>query len=499
MRKLIFTIAAVIGLLSTGVAQQVPLYSQYNYSKFLINPALTGMYNRPQLYLLHRNQWTGMPGNPVTNVMTIESALKNDKIGLGAMFYSDNIGISNTIGGSFSYAYKLKLAEEAYLGLGLGVGMKRLGIEFGNAVVKDFDDQSIFNFNTINRVVFDGTGGLNFNWRKLNVGFAIPNLVSSKAKFFSKDTLVSSSSYYTYVRHLAVNASYEFPLGKSGAHTLLPSLLLKRDLASGSRPMQLDVNVIYDYMRKYWGGVAYRTDYGVIASAGVKLFDALTVGYAYDIHTNKAWKGSSLVGYTHEIVLGYEFGRDKDRLEKKVNKLDTAVQNNAKKVNDLDSTVKDTKKKMDKMNNDLRKRDDDNFQNLKKDLDKMNGDIDELKKRLGEKNGTFTLTRIYFKTDRSELLPGSVTELDELVETLNTYKTVHIKIMGHTDSRNSESYNQKLSEKRAKAVYDYLVQKGISADRLEYEGYGKKLPIADNDTETGMQLNRRVEFKITKF
>ena len=496
MKKLIFTLAALLSLMSEGYSQQIQLSSTYNYNKFIINPALTGIYKRPQLFLVHRNQWTAMPGNPVTNALTIESALKRDKIGLGAMLYSDVLGVTNTIGAKFAYSYKLKLNTESFLSLGLGIGINRLGINFGDVVVKDPMDLSIYNFNAMNKVTFDAVGGANFTWRKLNVGFAIPNLINTKAKFHKNDSLISSSSYYSYARNLAANLSYEFALTKDGKNSLTPSVLFKRDLLGGKRPMQFDVNVMYDYMKKYWIGAAYRTDYGVIAQAGLKLFDQFTAGYAYDFHMNNAWKGANLVGQTHEIILGYEFAKDKALMEKKIAKLDTAVQENAKKTDELDSTVKDTKKKMEKMNNELRKRDDENFQNLKKELDKTNADVEELKKKMGS---TFTLTQIYFKTDRSELLPGSIAELDELVEVLNKYPNMNIKVMGHTDSRNSETYNQKLSEKRAKAVYDYLISKGISKDRLEYEGYGVKYPVADNNTETGMQLNRRVQFKITKF
>lgn len=499
MKKLIFTLAALLGLMSTGFSQQTSLSSTYHYNKFILNPALTGIYKRPQLYLVHRNQWTGLPGNPTTSMLTIESALKNDKIGLGAMIYNDALGITNTMGGKFSYAYRLKLAQESYLSLGLGVGIARLGVRFDEAQVVDQGDLAIYNFNAINRVTFEGTGGANFNWRKLNIGFAIPNLVNTKARFHRNDTLISSSSFFTYARHIAAMASYELSLTRDGRNSLTPSVLFKRDIEKGKRPMQLDVSLMYDYMKKYMAGVAYRTDYGVIAQVGVKLFDQFTVGYAYDFMMNKNWKGSNLVGYTHEIILGFEFAKDKDILEKRINKLDTAVQDIDKKTNELDSTQKDLKKKMEKMNNDLRKRDDDNFQNLKKDIDKLNGDIDEIRKKINSSGGNYSLSRIYFKTDRSDLLPGSVAELDELVEVMTKYPNMNIKIMGHADFRASEIYNQKLSERRAQAVYDYLVSKGISKDRLEAVGYGEKLPIADNNLEAGMQLNRRVQFKVTKF
>lgn len=499
MKKLIFTLAASVILMSTGMAQQTPLSSTYYYNKFILNPALTGIYKRPQLYLVHRDQWTALPGNPVTNMLTMEAALKNDKIGLGAVLYSDNLGLTNTIGGKFSYAYRVKLAQESYLSLGLGAGVSRLGIRFDEVEVQDPYDLSIYNFSAMNKVTFDATGGANFNWRKLNVGFSIPNLVNTKAKFHNNDTLLSSSSYFAYARNLAIMANYEFALTSDGKNSLTPSVLFKRDMKKGSRPMQIDVNLMYDYMKKYMAGVAYRTDYGIIAQVGIKLFDQLTVGYAYDFYTNSNWKPSAIVGQTHEIILGYEFGKNRDVLEKRINKLDTAVDENAKKTNDLDSTLKDTKKKMEKMDRDLRKRDDDNFQNLKKDMDKMNGDIDEIRKKINTGGGNYSMNRIYYKSDRSELLPGSIAELDELVEVMTKYPNMNIKVMGYADGTAGESYNQKLSEKRAKAVYDYLVSKGISKDRLEYAGYGEKLPVADDNIPAGRQLNRRVQIKVTKF
>ena len=73
---------------------------------------------------------------------------------------------------------------------------------------------------------------------------------------------------------------------------------------------------------------------------------------------------------------------------------------------------------------------------------------------------------------------------------------MRIEIGGHTDSKGSDSYNLRLSENRAKAVYDYLILKGISEKRLQYKGYGKNKPIDTNDTEEGRANNRRVEFQI---
>ena len=86
--------------------------------------------------------------------------------------------------------------------------------------------------------------------------------------------------------------------------------------------------------------------------------------------------------------------------------------------------------------------------------------------------------------------------LDEIVDWLVSNPKVNVEIGGHTDGIGSQEYNQKLSEQRAKTVYNYFVEHGVNKDRLSYKGYGKLEPIADNSTDAGRQQNRRVELKI---
>lgn len=107
------------------------------------------------------------------------------------------------------------------------------------------------------------------------------------------------------------------------------------------------------------------------------------------------------------------------------------------------------------------------------------------------------LKNIFFDFDRSDLQPASYEELDRLVDYLK-HNAVAIEIGGHTDDQGSDEYNDRLSQNRAKSVYDYLVAHGIDASRLSYKGYGKRQPVADNSTEEGRAINRRTEFKIIR-
>ena len=104
------------------------------------------------------------------------------------------------------------------------------------------------------------------------------------------------------------------------------------------------------------------------------------------------------------------------------------------------------------------------------------------------------LKNVFFESGSAELKSGSLTELNRLKTLLETNTTLKIQINGHTDNVGSTTENLSLSEIRAKAVADYLIEQGISAERLSYKGFGENEPIDTNDTEAGRKNNRRTEF-----
>ena len=107
-----------------------------------------------------------------------------------------------------------------------------------------------------------------------------------------------------------------------------------------------------------------------------------------------------------------------------------------------------------------------------------------------------TLENVFFDTDSYALMPESYSELDRLVALMEQNPKLRISLEGHTDSEGSDRGNQLLSERRAASVQAYLVDAGISSDRLEARGYGQSRPIADNSSEEGRQQNRRTELRI---
>ncbi|MDB5281780.1 MAG: Outer rane porin precursor [Bacteroidota bacterium] len=114
------------------------------------------------------------------------------------------------------------------------------------------------------------------------------------------------------------------------------------------------------------------------------------------------------------------------------------------------------------------------------------------------KGDIYRLNKVEFDRNSSYLKKDSYTELEKLLSFMNMNPNAHIRIMGHTDYIATDEYNQWLSDRRAKRVYDFLADKGVSTDRMTYIGFGKKVPIADNETEEGRQRNRRVEVEVMK-
>jgi flagellar motor protein MotB len=113
-----------------------------------------------------------------------------------------------------------------------------------------------------------------------------------------------------------------------------------------------------------------------------------------------------------------------------------------------------------------------------------------------EKSDIVTLNNVFFDVNQYHILPESNFELDKIADFLKNQPKIKATVTGHTDSTGDELFNQKLSEKRASAVVDALIKRGINPERLNYKGFGMSRPVASNDTEDGRAMNRRTELEL---
>jgi len=131
-------------------------------------------------------------------------------------------------------------------------------------------------------------------------------------------------------------------------------------------------------------------------------------------------------------------------------------------------------------------------------VSEMEKELAELNAKKTERGLVITLGDVLFDLNQAELKPGSERNVQKIADFLQEYPERKALIEGFTDSTGSDSYNQVLSERRAEAVRTFLINKGISADRVAARGYGKSNPVASNDTPATRQLNRRVEIVVSE-
>ena len=129
-------------------------------------------------------------------------------------------------------------------------------------------------------------------------------------------------------------------------------------------------------------------------------------------------------------------------------------------------------------------------------LEKLQSEFSELQARQTDRGTVLTLGDVIFATDKADLLPGAMRSIDKLFDFLQKYPDRNVLIEGHTDSIGDEEYNEVLSQRRASAVRNALIYKGINPDRIIAKGCGENYPVAENANSSGRQRNRRVEIVI---
>lgn len=318
MRKSL-VIAAVSFLAFKANAQQIPLSSQYYVNKFILNPAFTGNKEEANAFLTHRSQWTGVQGAPQTSYLTIDGPVDKKNIGLGLNLFSDVTDISSRTGAYGAYSYKLSLKEDHHLRFGLAVGVIDYKLDFSRAVYRDKMDPYLMS-QTVHKTVFNADFGLAYNWKQLEVGFAIPQMLGNKVNYNSNN----SDIFYRVERHYVGSAKYVVDVIKDKEITAYPLIVVR---AAKGAPLQYDVNGIIDWKKIGWFGVSYRSAYAVGLSAGVR-YKGLSVGYAYDMGIAGI---KSYSGPTNEFLLGFTFGGGKSQEEDQVSnaKLNEIDQKNA--------------------------------------------------------------------------------------------------------------------------------------------------------------------------
>ncbi|MFN4300312.1 MAG: PorP/SprF family type IX secretion system membrane protein [Thermaurantimonas sp.] len=318
-----------IGFITSAYSQQVPLYSNYFFTPYIYNPAMSGLSATPELSAIFRRQWTGFDGAPQTAALAFNGASLSNKVGYSVYAYNDQASLleRNAIYGA--YAYKVQFGDKNFIDFGIGAGYLNQSINVTLIRNSDRFDPAVFG-QVNGRSIFDVNIGVNARINNLMVGAAVPQLFSSPIKFLDQPTAQVLFSAY---RHYNLMAQYD--LNVQGDRALLSPLVMIRG-AEGV-PAMIDAGAMLRIPKYGHLGFMYRTDYAVTLNVGVNITDQLMVGYAHDFSISEY---SRTMGNSNEIILTWRFGSSSkiDRIENEIKKL---KQQQSKKDENTEKLIKD--------------------------------------------------------------------------------------------------------------------------------------------------------------
>lgn len=292
-------------------AQQQPLYSQYMFNQFIINPAVAGSDERIPIVATVRRQWLGIQNAPVTQSLSAH-AYTGQYVGLGLNFFNDVAGPSRRTGLSFSAArhFLVNKASDTWFSFGLSSIFYQFSFD-PNKLHFDQPNDPVITSAAISKFVPDAATGVYLYNSQYFVGLSVQHLFQTSVNLFD----IADRNYNPVSRVYFLSAGYEFVLNDN--LSIQPSFLVRKVFAA---PYQLDLNVKATIVNHFTIGASYRSNDAVVALVGANI-ENVYLGYSYDITLNPL---KSYSKGTHEIYLTI--------------KMDNVIQKNGKHFNNHNNT-----------------------------------------------------------------------------------------------------------------------------------------------------------------
>lgn len=271
-------------------AQQDSQYTQYMYNTVNVNPAYAGSRESLTMFLLHRTQWVGLDGAPVTNNVSAHTPIGDSNFGIGLSFVNDRIGPVDENIISADLAYFIQISSNYKLSVGLKGTANLFNLDVNKLNPQHSGDPQFQNFNT--EFSPNIGAGLYLFSDKTYIGLSAPN-------FFETNRYNDNEVSVTKERmHLYLIAGHVFNLSPS--IKFKPALLAK---AVEGAPLQTDITANFLIHNKLTLGAAYRWSSAVSGLVGFQISPSIFAGYGYDMETSKL---SNYNSGSHEIFLRFE-------------------------------------------------------------------------------------------------------------------------------------------------------------------------------------------------
>jgi type IX secretion system PorP/SprF family membrane protein len=297
MKRKLIIIALLI--VTAVQAQQDAQYTQYMYNTINVNPAYAGSRGMLSAFFLHRTQWVGLEGAPVTNTASLNAPV-GAHIGLGLSFVNDRIGISDENNISTDISYTIKTSPNFKLSFGVKASASLLSVDFSRLTLMPGDAVIVDQNNIDNKFTPNIGAGIFFHSDKTYLGLSIPHFLET-SHYENNTTSVASERMHVYfiagkVFDLRHNLKFK------------PALMTK---AVNGAPLQVDLSANFMFNEQFVAGAAYRWDAACSFLAGFQVSDSWYIGYAYDLETTKLANYNS---GSHEFFLRYEFSKKEDKI-----------------------------------------------------------------------------------------------------------------------------------------------------------------------------------------
>ena len=309
MQNKIQTLVVLMFVLRTSLmsAQQHAQYTQYMYNTITVNPAYAGSRGTFSTQLLHRSQWAGLDGAPVTQTFSLHSPIgSSEKVGLGASVINDKLGPTNQTTFDIDFSYSINVNENGRLAFGLKAGGHLLDVNFDE--LNAYSNSDVFLENNIDNRFSPNFGvGLYYHTKKYYLGLSVPKLLQTKHFDGSQNTSQGFVSSLAKERvHYYAMAGYVYDINED--FKLKPTVLAK--VVSGA-PFQVDFSANVLYKEKLTFGLAYRLSADISGMIGYQLTDDFLVGVAYD-RVVTDFGNVDFNNNSFEFILRYEvFKKDK--------------------------------------------------------------------------------------------------------------------------------------------------------------------------------------------
>jgi type IX secretion system PorP/SprF family membrane protein len=462
-------------------AQEILSYSSIQSDKINLSPSFAGFDGNAEIFSSVRRQWAGIAYAPASESLSFDTPV-NRKTGLGISISDFSSGNFKQFRAQTMYSYKLKLKKDLLLAFGFDAQIFRTRLNISN-VVSQGNDPILQNSSVIGSTVFDAGSSLLLNYKTAFVGFSIPSALATDAK------IDGTPIKYARKRDFLFHGSYLYKINE--IYYVEPSLVYAFKGSPTGENTIFQMSAALDYLKKFSVGFGYSFNNGFSIFTEIALRSNINLQYVCDFGGNAI--NSASLG-THRLVLSYRISEKEKQHSDPI-----IIPKNEENINFSSNNGIDNSEieKLHNENERIRSESNRVLSEHEKRIRELENKIEELsknqKKVIQETwEEPQELKNIRFGPNSDKLYSSSFPELNKIVNRMVKEPKSEIRISEFNNEDFPGGYNLYLSEKRAKALGDYLINRGISPQRIKFEGKGSE------NRELSADEPIRVEIQIKK-